>query len=214
MVSDGLQPSSGFGHIALTKDETRQAILLAAQQLFARFGPIKTSVADIARELGMSSTNIYNFYPSREAILEAVGTLEITTLKHRVVRKTDRTADHWTKIEVLYLETLRNLRDHLENEKDILQLQALAKKNGWQFVANYYRFVLDMTADILLKGCQSGAFHLERGCAGSSEAKAVALAMFDCLVSAVDPLIMRNFDRPEHERRVKAQLDLLKRAVT
>ena len=197
-----------------TKDETRQAILLAAQQLFARFGPVKTSVADIARELGMSSANIYNFFASRDAILEAVGELQLTTLKHRIFRETERASDDWAKIEVLYLETLRHLRNHLENEKDILQLQAIAKRNDWKFVSDYYKFVLDTTVDILHNGARDGAFYLDRGPAEPIDPGAAASAMFDCLMSALDPLMMRKFDRLDHEHRVKAQLKLLKRAVT
>jgi AcrR family transcriptional regulator len=197
-----------------TKDETRQAILLAAQQLFARFGPIKTSVADIARELGMSSTNIYNFFPSRDAILEAVGELQLTTLKHRIAREIERAPDDWSRIEVLYLATLRHLRDHLENEKDILQLQAIAKKNRWQFVLDYYQFVLNTTEDLLRDGVKSGAFQLAHDVAGPVEAGAAASALYDCLITALDPLMMRKFDRADHERRVKAQLNLLKRCVT
>ena len=197
-----------------TKDETRQVILLAAQQLFARFGPIKTSVADIAREVGMSSANIYNFYPSRDAILEAVGELQLTTLKHRIAREIERAPDNWTKIEILYMATLRNMRDHLENEKDILQLLAIAKKNEWKFVLDYYQFLLDATAEILRNGVASGTFHLSRGSAEAIEPSTAAMALFDCLASALDPLMIRKFERPEHEQRVKAQFNLLKRALT
>jgi AcrR family transcriptional regulator len=196
-----------------TKDETRQAILLAAQQLFVRFGPIKTSVADIARELGMSPTNIYNFYSSRDAILEAVGELQLTTLKHRIAREIERAPDGWAKIEILYLTTFRNMRNHLENEKDILQLQAIAKKNDWKFVSDYYRFLLDLTTEIIRDGLESGFFYLSHGSAEPIEPRAAAEALFDCLVSTVDPLMIRKFDQPEHERRVKAQLKLLKRAL-
>ena len=37
--------------MAATKDETRELILAAAKRLFMRYGPVKTSMADIAREL-------------------------------------------------------------------------------------------------------------------------------------------------------------------
>ena len=53
-------------------DEARARILEAAEKQFRRVGYHRTSMADIAAELGMSSANIYRFFPSRDAINEAI----------------------------------------------------------------------------------------------------------------------------------------------
>src|ERR1700722_14190557 len=55
-----------------TVDETRERILAAAEELFLRIGYWKTTVGDIAEALGMSSANIYRFFPSKKAINEAL----------------------------------------------------------------------------------------------------------------------------------------------
>ena len=51
-------------------DEARARILEVAEEHFRRIGYHKTSVADIASELGMSPANVYRFFPSRDAINE------------------------------------------------------------------------------------------------------------------------------------------------
>lgn len=51
---------------------TRRRIVQAAIHLYGEMGHNKTTVADIARQLSMSSTNLYRFFPSRRAIEEAV----------------------------------------------------------------------------------------------------------------------------------------------
>ncbi|RZN23413.1 TetR/AcrR family transcriptional regulator [Bradyrhizobium sp. Leo121] len=56
-------------------DRTRSArrrIVQAAIHLYREMGHNKTTVADIARHLSMSSANVYRFFPSRRAIEEAV----------------------------------------------------------------------------------------------------------------------------------------------
>ena len=53
-------------------DEARARILEAAEKQFRRVGYHRTSVADIAAELGMSPANIYRFFPSRDAINESI----------------------------------------------------------------------------------------------------------------------------------------------
>ncbi len=58
-----------------TDDRTsraRQRIVQAAIHLYGEMGHKKTTVADIARSLAMSSANVYRFFPSRRAIEEAV----------------------------------------------------------------------------------------------------------------------------------------------
>jgi len=49
-------------------DEARARILEVAEDHFRRVGYHKTSMADIASELGMSPANVYRFFPSRDAV--------------------------------------------------------------------------------------------------------------------------------------------------
>ena len=53
-------------------DEAHARILEVAEECFRRIGYHKTSVADIASELGMSPANVYRFFPSRAAINESI----------------------------------------------------------------------------------------------------------------------------------------------
>ena len=51
--------------------QTRQAILKSAIDRFARDGFRATSVADIARDAGVSGTLAYNYFPNKEALFLA-----------------------------------------------------------------------------------------------------------------------------------------------
>ena len=56
----------------MNSDEVRTRILEVAEKQFRLIGYHKTSVADIASELGMSRANVYRFFPSKDAINESV----------------------------------------------------------------------------------------------------------------------------------------------
>ena len=58
--------------IASDLEQSRTRILEVAERYFRRIGYHKTSVADIASELGMSRANIYRFFPSKTAINSSV----------------------------------------------------------------------------------------------------------------------------------------------
>jgi len=51
---------------------TRRSILVASSRLFARRGYHKTTIADIAQAIGLTSGAIFHHFPSKEALLEAV----------------------------------------------------------------------------------------------------------------------------------------------
>ena len=47
-------------------------ILHAAQDVLRRYGPAKTTVVDVARELGVSHGSVYRHFPSKAALRDAV----------------------------------------------------------------------------------------------------------------------------------------------
>lgn len=56
------------------RDSRRADILRAAAKLFARSGLSDTKIGDIAREAGLSHGLVYHYFPSKEAVFEAVVT--------------------------------------------------------------------------------------------------------------------------------------------
>src|ERR1700757_2842242 len=58
--------------VKIKPDDTRARIMDMAEALFRRLGFAKTAVADIAAELKMSPANVYRFFPSKSAIVEAI----------------------------------------------------------------------------------------------------------------------------------------------
>src|SRR5256714_14346077 len=81
MSTDDLSFSSLFSisdcnemnaQIKTKPDDTRARIIESAEALFRRLGFAKTAVADIAAELGMSPANVYRFFSSKNAIVEAI----------------------------------------------------------------------------------------------------------------------------------------------
>src|SRR2546425_13324408 len=58
--------------LKIKPDDTRGRIMETAEALFRRIGFAKTTVAEIAAELAMSPANVYRFFSSKNAIVEAI----------------------------------------------------------------------------------------------------------------------------------------------
>jgi len=52
----------------VSKEERKLEIMKTALNLFAKRGFYNTTIADIAREMGMSVGNMYNYFPSKESL--------------------------------------------------------------------------------------------------------------------------------------------------
>ena len=53
-------------------DPVDQKLLELAAQHIRRYGPKKTTIVSIAEEAGMSHANIYRYFPSKHALVDAV----------------------------------------------------------------------------------------------------------------------------------------------
>jgi len=52
----------------VSKEAKKEQIMKTALELFAKKGFYNTTIADIAREMGMSVGNMYNYFPSKESL--------------------------------------------------------------------------------------------------------------------------------------------------
>ena len=83
-------------------DERRGVILAAAQECFLRYGYARTRMEDVARAAGVSRPNLYNYYPSKEAIFRAViDAICVASLeKVRVASRTEGSV--WARVEAIF----------------------------------------------------------------------------------------------------------------
>src|SRR5436309_15496656 len=82
-----------------TKGErTRQAVLETAIARFARDGYRGTSVAEIARDAGLSGTAVYAYFPNKEALfIAAVDEDAAGVIEEGLTSVEDIDVDHWRR---------------------------------------------------------------------------------------------------------------------
>src|SRR5437868_10908245 len=85
-------------------DDTRARIVETAEALFRRLGFAKTAVADIAAELGMSPANIYRFFSSKNAIVDAICQRCLNELDSKVWAVARSHATAAARMEELFVE--------------------------------------------------------------------------------------------------------------
>jgi AcrR family transcriptional regulator len=190
-----------------TREETRLRILQKASELFRQYGFGKTTVADIAGELEMSTANIYKFFPSKNAIVEACAERNVATIKRDVTRLVEGDGPAMARIEASILSVYRFHKELLQNERQIFKLIASAIEEGWTCINAFDLFMKDTLQRLVEEGIAREEFR-------PTDPKETASALLDCLSIALHPHIRNAVVHDGSEERVRAQLRLLSKALT
>jgi AcrR family transcriptional regulator len=190
-------------------DDTRARIIETAEALFRRLGFAKTAVADIAGELGMSPANVYRFFSSKNAIVEAICQRCLSELDEKawVVARSRGSASG--RVERLFLEIMKYHLENLIVEKRVHDIVLVAMENNWEAVQAHMEGIRAIIEVILRDGIESGEF--ER-----VEPRETSLLIKKSMVAFCHPLMLAEGlqDGEDLETQSRATIRFLLRAIT
>ncbi|MCB1495493.1 MAG: TetR family transcriptional regulator [Bauldia sp.] len=141
-----------------TAEETRARIIETAEALFRRLGFAKTAVADIAGELGMSPANVYRFFPSKHAIVEAICVRCLGELDETVWAVARSRGSAANRLDRLFHGVLRYHRDNFVEEKRVHDIVLIAIDEDWDAIMAHKETVRTTVELILRDGIDNGEF--------------------------------------------------------
>ena len=92
------------------KDPIREEILTGARELFERFGFKKTTMEDIAKQIGKSKSALYYYYKTKEEIFEAVVLADIGAAQAQVAEVVKKEESATRKFQVLVTNMLEDVK--------------------------------------------------------------------------------------------------------
>lgn len=150
-----MQPASAS---AAPADDRPSAILDAAEALFREVGYAKTTMADIAKALRMSSANIYRFFPSKGAINDAICRRMLAGLHVAMRAAAAGPGSPAERLAVLILATHRLHRDLLTDQRRVHDMVETALAESWDAVEEHKNVCDEIVAGLIREGVASGDF--------------------------------------------------------
>jgi len=190
-------------------DDTRARIMATAEALFRRLGFAKTAVADIAAELHMSPANVYRFFDSKNAIVEAICRRCLSEVEENawaVARsKTPATA----RLERLILEILAYHKENLVTEHRVNEMVVAAIEQNWDTIRAHKDAMRNVVELILRDGIEAGEF--ER-----VDPRETADLIMRSVVAFTHPLVVGQCleEGDDLEAQARASVRFLLRAIT
>ena len=142
--------------VKVKPDDTRARIVEAADALFRRLGYAKTAVADIAANLGMSPANVYRFFPSKNAIVEAICQrclAEVEEQAWAIARAKGPAAD---RLERVVVDILKYHKENLLTETRVNDIVLVAIENSWAAIRAHKETMRTVVEVILRDGIATG----------------------------------------------------------
>lgn len=109
----------------VNKEEFREKVIIAAGQIFSRYGFRKTTMEEIARELKMGKSSIYYYFESKEEIFEAVVLYEANILRNELTT------------------AIKSVESPVEKMKSYV----FVRMKAFEKLSNYYNAIFDKNLD-------------------------------------------------------------------
>jgi len=190
-------------------DDTRGRIIEAADGLFRRLGFAKTAVADIAAELGMSPANVYRFFSSKNAIVEAICQRYLGEIEAGAWAVVHAKASAATRIERLFLEILAYHSKNFISEKRVHDIVLVAIEHSWTAISAHKEVIRAIIERMLRDGIESGEFQ-------AVDPRETADLMLRSMVCFTHPVLIGQCmeEGDDLEAAARASVRFLMRAIT
>jgi AcrR family transcriptional regulator len=190
-------------------DDTRARIVETAEALFRRMGFAKTAVADIAAELGMSAANVYRFFPSKIAIVQAICQQCLSEVEEAAWSIARSKAPAAQRIERLILAILAYHKENLLTEQRVNDIVLVAIEHNWESIRAHKDALRNVVELILRDGIEAGAFE-------AVDPRATAELILRSVVVFTHPVLIGQClqDGEDLETEARSSVQFLLQAIT
>jgi len=135
-------------------------IIEVAERLYKRFGFKKTGVADIARELHMSPSNVYRYFAQKSEISKAVCKDLLTKIEVNAeeVVAVSSSCSAAQRIRVLISAVERTRRERYIDCRNLHELIEVATVENWAIIGEHNRRMTGILEQIIASGIAAGEF--------------------------------------------------------
>lgn len=186
------------------KKNMREHIIDIARGIFGKFGFKKTTVDDIAHDLGKGKSSIYYYFKSKEEIYKEVINREAEALRSEIYKKVINTEDdpkeklrNYVLTRMRFLHELANFNEALKNDylKNFAFLEKIREK--------YDKEEHGIIQNILQEGMNKNIFRLK-------EAEFAAMAFVTAMKGLeVGLFIKKEYSLENLEQRLDEMLEII-----
>jgi AcrR family transcriptional regulator len=161
-MTDSLTPKNpeapAAGQRGPADHERRQQIIAAANEHFRHYGYGKTTVADLARAIGLSSAYIYKFFESKQAIGRAVAQQMLGGVLDGAQAIADERTSTSDRLRRIFHGLARGGLELFFNQRKMHDIAVIACEEQWPEIGHYKERVGQIIGQVIVEGRENGDF--------------------------------------------------------
>jgi AcrR family transcriptional regulator len=142
----------------LTQTDPRERILAESERLFRHYGYSKTTMADIADACRMSPANLYRFFASKSALIEAICGKVTRDAESRLQQIVKMDAPASRRLELFIAHCHRHTLENLLDHRKVHEMVVVAMEEQWHAVKAHLDRVCLLMQTIIEDGIAAGEF--------------------------------------------------------
>ena len=167
-----IEANSVAGQRGPVDHKRRQQILQAADEHFRLYGYKKTTLADIAKSIHLSTPYIYRFFESKQAIGEAMCWHCLGAALSGIEESIDQTKSPVERLRRVFLGLEAVTWQILSEQRKIHEMVLVSFEENWESIGRFREGIYQMIRKIIAQGRESGDF--ERKTPLEETARAIA----------------------------------------
>ncbi len=175
--------SAQSGPIAPNEPADVRILELAVDHM-RRFGAARLTIVAIARDAGMSHGNVYRYFPSKEALFDAVTEQWLKPVEAACRSIADAPDPAFDKLERIIVSVHRSYRDTLESDPELFELFCRSVEEGRAIARKHRTRLQSEIQRVLEEGTGGGMFDI------ADQRRALAL-VFDTVYRFMSPISIR-----------------------
>jgi len=188
--------------------ERREQIIRAADEHFRRYGYNKTTVADLAKAIGVSGAYVYRFFESKQAIGEAVCAMTLARIDTELLElAADSQQSAANRLRSLYRCLAERGIELFFKERKLHDLVVAAVENRWPPVLQHKAAMLQAAQVVVMDGRASGEFERK------TPLDEICRAITETLEPFAHPMLLELKEPAELEASVVAVSNLVLRSL-
>lgn len=199
-MTSSAPPSPLPGMRGAPEHEMRQRILAATAARFRHYGYDKTTVADIASDVGISTAYIYKFFASKLAICEAIVGEMVQRIAQDLMAVAARDAPASERLRLLYKTILQQSVALFFEERKLHDLVRVGMDARYRSVEGLKATMREAAQAIVVAGREAGEFDARTPLADAVDAIWISLVPF--AHPAVLAHLIDNIDMERHARNM------------
>ncbi|APR35708.1 TetR/AcrR family transcriptional regulator [Paraburkholderia sp. SOS3] len=141
-----------------SEHEVRAQIVDAATEYFTRYGYEKTTVSDLAKQIGFSKAYIYKFFDSKQAIGEVICANRLAAIITAVTDSVEDAHSATEKFRRMCKALLASGRELFFQDRKLYDIAAVAAASPWPSVQRYEEQIRQLLTKIVVLGRETDEF--------------------------------------------------------